>query len=112
MVSTKLLLVIAFVMIGAAVSTSLTCAAVTANAASKATCNAEKDSTHRCCYNSYKSGNVEAKACLPITNAQFDAIGDFIKGAKNSAWENYSLDCAQSYITLSFMILALFALLF
>lgn len=117
MVSTKLLLVIAFVMIGAAVSSSLTCLGVNTDSAktvSKASCNAETDSTNRCCYNSYTVSDVTSKVCVPITNAQFDTIGDVIDAAKtaNSGWGSYSLDCAQSYITLSFMILALFALLF
>jgi hypothetical protein len=117
MVSTKILLVIAFVMIGAATSTALTCAGVNTDGSktvSKSSCNAESDSVGKCCYATYTLAGTNVKACTPVTNAQFDTIGDLISATTkaNSGWGSYSLDCAQSYITISFLVLAIFAFLF
>jgi len=117
MVSTKLFLVIALVMIGAAASTILTCGGVNndnTKTKSKSTCNAETDSDARCCYQSYQSSGATVEGCVPVLNAAFDDFESVISNAKstNPSWENYRLDCAQSHITISFLVLAILAFLF
>ena len=79
----------------------------------KESCNRRTDSTTRCCFNSYAGTNV-VNTCLPLSSATFDDFEKYYNDAKelDSNAKNWSLDCGQSFITMSSLILALFALLF
>lgn len=92
------------------------CLDITAAAPEKAKdCNDatfNKDTYYRCCFlDSKVKGMDEIKMCVPLTKAQYDAIGEYIdKGKKESTVEveKYSLDCNSKYIALSLLSLVLF----
>jgi len=67
--------------------------------------------TH-CCYETYKVLTVSSSFCIPITEEQYKAIGDYIDTAKKaiSSVGDFSFDCNSNYITLS--LLSLLLLLF
>ena len=79
----------------------------------KESCNNRTDSANQCCFQSYTGTNL-VNGCLPLSSAEFSEFQKYIDAAKsiNTAFKDYSLDCGQSFITISLMILALFGLLF
>jgi len=81
---------------------------------SKENCNKISDSYSRCCYQSYKLSGTTYKSCQPILTAQFNGFETYFDELKdlNSAWGNYKFDCGQSFISLSLLVLAIFALMF
>ena len=118
MISTKIFIALAFVMIGFALSqTSDACLAV--NAPSKANCNAKEAAENVdgwCCYTYVKSSaDVETKACVWLTDAQQSSevfFETWNAGYKALDAKSYNVECSESFIRFSILIIALFAFLF
>jgi hypothetical protein len=81
------------------------------NVASVSECNGISDDNTQCCYETYKIADVETKTCTPLTNTLFSNISEHTKSL-SSTWGNYKILCGQSFINLSFLVLAIIAFLF
>ena len=121
MISNKILIVIAIVMLGYALSSQTGCDGKTLGAIlmnntppKKEDCISETDSYQRCCFATYKIDGNSLQSCQTMTNAEFLEFNARFEAFKllYPDFEDPRLDCGQSFITLSFIVLALFALLF
>ena len=121
MISTKILIAMAFVMIGLAFSqTSDACLGVNVSGTpSKANCNAKEAAEGVdgwCCYTSVKTAaDVQENACVWLTDAQQSSEVFF--ETWNAGWKaldakSYNVECSDSFIRFSVLVIALFAFLF
>lgn len=63
-----------------------------------------------CCFVEAEYNGEEAKMCVPLTKAEYDNIGDYVKKATENAPSgyDYDIDCGSSYLYISLLGLLLF----
>lgn len=123
MVSGKYLIILGFILIGLVLTqtpiivATATCASGNPNPMVNTDCNYDTTSfpnPGKCCFQSYYVSGSIVRSCVGLNTmtAFTDQFYTLQARATNSNGSNFNLDCASEYISISFMIIALFALIF
>ena len=115
MVSKIFLILIAITMIGVALSDQKSCNDEGAKTATvtKSSCLAESGDD-KCCYITFSRDGTPSKGCAFMTKEVYTSnYADALAALKQGfATNDLNLDCGQSFVSLSFLVLAIFAFLF
>lgn len=58
---------------------------------------------YHCCYVKGKQNNKEVSMCIPVSQAHYDKIKDYIKELKDGGAEVKKLDCKSYYLKFSIL---------